>query len=64
MLAICFALGSIVGPVVGGVFIDIFETGSIFYSISGMLLIVFVAGIIFKQADEVKSVKVETHKAV
>lgn len=52
MLAVSFALGSIVGPIVGGVFIDIFETGSIYFSISGMLFFVLIAGLIFNPKTE------------
>ncbi len=54
MVSICFALGSIAGPVVGGIFIDLFETGSIYYSISGMLFLVLIAGFIFTQKDTVE----------
>lgn len=46
IVSICFALGSIIGPVVGGIFIDIFDSGSIYYSISGMLLLLFLAGLL------------------
>ncbi|RXJ00330.1 MFS transporter [Anaerobacillus alkaliphilus] len=56
MVSICFALGSIAGPVVGGIFIDLFESGSIFYSISGMLFIVLMAGVFFTQKESVESV--------
>ncbi|WP_245741912.1 MFS transporter [Anaerobacillus arseniciselenatis] len=47
MLAVAFALGSIFGPIIGGIFIDLFESGSIYYSISGMLLLVLIAGLVF-----------------
>ncbi|MFN7251483.1 MAG: MFS transporter [Anaerobacillus sp.] len=64
MVSICFALGSIVGPVVGGIFIDLFETGSIYYSISGMLLFVLIAGLVFKQRQEDSEVNVMKQNAV
>jgi MFS family permease len=64
MVSICFALGSIVGPVVGGIFIDLFETGSIYYSISGVLLFVFIAGLLFKQRQEDSEVNVMKQNAV
>jgi MFS family permease len=64
MVSICFALGSIVGPVVGGVLIDLFETGSIYYSISGMLLLVLIAGLVFKQRQEGSEVNVMKQNAV
>ncbi|WP_314733325.1 MFS transporter [Anaerobacillus sp. CMMVII] len=64
MVSICFALGSIAGPVVGGFFIDLFETGSIYYSISGMLLFVLVAGLIFTQKAEVQEVDERKYNAI
>ena len=64
MLAVAFALGSIVGPIVGGIFIDLFETGSIYYSISGMLLFVLVAGIAFKPKIEVSGESADRSKAM
>jgi MFS family permease len=64
VVSICFALGSIAGPVVGGIFIDVFENGSIFYSISGMLFIVFIAGFIFSQKQEVNEVDVMKQNAI
>lgn len=49
MAGVLFAVGSIIGPLIGGLFIEWFEQGSIYYSISGMLFAIFVAGIIFKE---------------
>lgn len=64
MIAICFALGSIAGPVVGGIFIDLFETGSIYYSISGMLFLVLIAGFVFNQQQDVCEGKVMEKNAI
>ncbi|MGB8000145.1 MAG: MFS transporter [Anaerobacillus sp.] len=43
LAGIFFGIGSILGPYLGGVFIDLFEKGSIFYAISSMLLCLFIA---------------------
>ncbi|WEG17480.1 MFS transporter [Alkalihalophilus pseudofirmus] len=51
MMAISFGVGSMTGPLIGGVFIDIFESGSIYYSIGGMLLFILVTGTLFKSAQ-------------
>lgn len=51
MISISYGLGSIVGPVVGGILIDIFDRGSVYYSISSVLLLVLIAGILFKQKE-------------
>lgn len=54
MVGMAFALGSITGPVVGGIFIDVFKSGSIYYSISGMLLFILIAALFFQQTKESK----------
>lgn len=43
LAGIFFGLGSILGPYLGGIFIDIIENGSMFYVISGMLILLFIA---------------------
>ncbi|MBN8210650.1 MFS transporter [Bacillus sp. NTK071] len=43
LAGIFFGIGSILGPYLGGLFIDWFGQGSIFYAISGMLLFLFIA---------------------
>ncbi|WP_077625241.1 MFS transporter [Sediminibacillus massiliensis] len=43
MCGIAFSLGSISGPYLGGVFIDLFPDTSFFYVIMGMLFVVFIA---------------------
>ncbi len=48
MMAISFGFGSMTGPLIGGIFIDVFEAGSIYYSIGGMLILIFITGILFK----------------
>lgn len=42
MCGISFSIGSILGPFLGGLFIQLFAGGSFFYIISGMLSVVFV----------------------
>lgn len=59
VVSICFALGSIAGPVIGGIFIDVFGDGSIYYSISGMLLLVLIAGFVFSQRQDVSELDVK-----
>ncbi|TSB45215.1 MFS transporter [Alkalicoccobacillus porphyridii] len=49
MMAVSFGLGSITGPLIGGWFIDLFEHGSIYYSIGGMLLLVALSGLFSRQ---------------
>lgn len=48
MAGVFFAVGSICGPLVGGLFIEWFERGSLYYSMAGMLFSIFVAGLLFK----------------
>lgn len=48
MAGVSFALGSISGPLVGGLFIDWFAEGSLYYAICGMLLTVFALGLLFR----------------
>lgn len=47
MTAVLFAVGSMTGPVVGGILIESVGEGAVYYSISLMLFIMFTAGIIF-----------------
>ncbi|MBM7095336.1 MFS transporter [Bacillus sp. H-16] len=47
MMAVLFALGSMTGPLAGGFFIELIGDGAIYYSISGMLLLMLIAGFIF-----------------
>jgi MFS family permease len=49
MCGIAFSIGSILGPLLGGVFIDMFKSASFFYVISGMLLLVYVAMMSFQE---------------
>jgi MFS family permease len=48
MTAILFALGSMIGPVVGGFLIEAVGDGAIYYSMSVMLVVMLIAGIIFQ----------------
>ncbi|MGO4889793.1 MFS transporter [Anaerobacillus sp. MEB173] len=48
MVAISFGIGSMIGPIIGGIFIDLFDSGSIYFLISGVLLLVSIAGLCFK----------------
>lgn len=56
MMAVSFGLGSITGPLIGGWFIDLFEQGSIYYSIGGMLLLLSISGFFFRQQQTSTSV--------
>jgi MFS family permease len=60
MMAISFGVGSMIGPLVGGIFIDIFESGSIYYSIGGMLVFIFITGIAFKNKQASSPTKAVT----
>ncbi|BAB04603.1 MFS transporter [Halalkalibacterium halodurans] len=55
MMAVSFGLGSMIGPMVGGVFIDLFERGSLYYSVSGILLLIFFLGICFRSHAPMKN---------
>lgn len=59
MAGVSFAIGSITGPLVGGLFIDWFGSGSIYFAICGMLLFLLITGLIFKE----KSSKQKEHPA-
>ncbi|MCF6139293.1 MFS transporter [Pseudalkalibacillus berkeleyi] len=48
LAGICFSLGSIFGPLIGGLAIQVLEEGSIFYTIGGMMLLLFI-GVSFFQ---------------
>ncbi|SES08281.1 MFS transporter [Salisediminibacterium halotolerans] len=48
MTAVMFASGSMIGPVVGGVMIGLVGQGAVYYSLSGMLFLLFIAGVIFR----------------
>ncbi|QKS70581.1 MFS transporter [Paenalkalicoccus suaedae] len=47
MTAVLFALGSMIGPIVGGFLIEIIGDGALYYSISFMLASTLIAGIFF-----------------
>jgi MFS family permease len=42
LAGICFSLGSIFGPLIGGLAIQVLKEGSIFFTIGGMMIILFV----------------------
>ncbi|WLD93955.1 MFS transporter [Alkalihalobacillus sp. AL-G] len=42
LAGICFSLGSIFGPLVGGISIELFDEGSLYYTIGGVMLLLFV----------------------
>jgi len=48
MTAVLFAIGSMVGPVVGGFLIEMIGQGAIYYSISTMLAVMLACGLIFQ----------------
>jgi MFS family permease len=52
MAGVFFAIGSICGPLVGGLFIEWFERGSLYFSMAGMLFLIFVAGLLFKEKEK------------
>lgn len=56
MTAISFGLGSITGPLIGGIMIDFIETGSIYFSIGSILIIVFSLSLFFKEKEQEQSV--------
>ncbi|ADU29076.1 MFS transporter [Evansella cellulosilytica] len=60
MTGILFALGSMIGPSVGGFLIGFIERGAIYYAISAMLLLVFIAGMIFERTNSDESNEVES----
>ncbi|WP_280951870.1 MFS transporter [Alteribacter populi] len=47
MMGVMFALGSMTGPTAGGLFIERIGDGAIYYSISGVLTLMLIAGFIF-----------------
>ncbi|WP_078429211.1 MFS transporter [Alkalihalobacterium alkalinitrilicum] len=51
MTAVSFGLGSILGPLTGGILIDLMDRGSIYFAVGGILLIIFILGIIYKEAE-------------
>lgn len=42
LAGICFSLGSIFGPLIGGLAIQVLEEGSIYFTIGGMMIVLFV----------------------
>ncbi|MCA0173569.1 MFS transporter [Bacillus sp. RAR_GA_16] len=56
LAGIFFGIGSILGPYLGGVFIDWFARGSIFYAISGMLLSLFIATAFHKNPQRIENI--------
>lgn len=52
MTAVLFGLGSMTGPIVGGVLIDVVGSGAIYYSISGMLAVMVAAGVVFESRQQ------------
>ncbi|SDY08744.1 Predicted arabinose efflux permease, MFS family [Evansella caseinilytica] len=52
MTGILFAVGSMIGPTVGGWLIGVVDQGAIYYSISGMLLLMFAAGSLFESVNK------------
>ncbi|MBU9722899.1 MULTISPECIES: MFS transporter [Bacillaceae] len=59
MTGILFALGSMVGPTVGGWLIGVVGQGALYYSMSGMLTVIFIAAIIFEKTGSNSGDKVE-----
>jgi MFS family permease len=57
MTAVLFALGSMVGPVMGGFLIENVGEGAIYYSMSAMLVTMLIAGIIFQYQLHVQTKK-------
>ncbi|MDQ0253958.1 MFS family permease [Evansella vedderi] len=58
MIGVLFAVGSMIGPMVGGWLIGVVDQGAIYYSISGMLLMMVVLGIIFEYTNKKQLQKV------
>jgi MFS family permease len=57
MCGIAFSIGSLCGPIIGGVFIQFFQDASFFYIISLMLLIIFGLLVTFGRGSSLVSVK-------
>ncbi|GAK05992.1 major facilitator family transporter [Geomicrobium sp. JCM 19037] len=55
LIAISFSLGSMLGPVTGGILIDYAGRGSIYYAIGFLLLVVVIAGSLFKGVNDESS---------
>ncbi|MFD1639217.1 MFS transporter [Evansella tamaricis] len=62
MTGVLFAVGSMIGPTVGGWLIGVVEQGAIYYSMSSMLLLMFVAALLFERINK-KSVGKSTESA-
>ncbi|UFU00015.1 MFS transporter [Radiobacillus kanasensis] len=60
MCGIAFSIGSISGPYLGGLYIDLMPNSSFFYVIMALLLIVFIA-IAVKKADNPSTIPIEAH---
>ncbi|GAA0368895.1 MFS transporter [Bacillus horti] len=58
MAGISFALGSIFGPLMGGITLEWFEKGSIYLTICGMLLFLLMAGVVFREQKEASNQRV------
>ncbi|WP_078592424.1 MFS transporter [Evansella clarkii] len=52
MTAVLFALGSMIGPPISGWLIGVIGQGAVYYSISGMLLLIFIAGTVFEKVNK------------
>lgn len=49
MAGVCFALGSMSGPLIGGVLLEWLGQGSFYIAICGMLLLLIISGLLFKE---------------
>lgn len=64
MIGVLFAIGSMVGPTVGGWLIGVVDQGAIYYSISGMLFILVLLGFVFEKTNGKQFIKLEKKQAV
>ncbi|KMK74433.1 MFS transporter [Alkalihalobacillus pseudalcaliphilus] len=48
LIAISFSIGSMLGPLTGGILIDSIGAGSIYYAIAGLLFLLMIAGVLFR----------------
>lgn len=52
LCGICYSVGSIIGPFIGGIYIQLFPNGSFFYVLGTMLLFIFIPLAFFKQKEK------------
>ncbi|MCD8509472.1 MAG: MFS transporter [Bacillus sp. (in: Bacteria)] len=64
MIGVLFAVGSMIGPTVGGWLIGVVDQGAIYFSISGMLLLMVILGFVFEKTTNRQGQLVKKNQAV